>query len=232
MSWTDERIDRLKALWTEGNTASQIADDLGGVSRNAVIGKAHRLGLAARPSPVKANEAKASEAKDKAKPAAPSAPDVMPEPEPEPEVQESEQAEPAGIAPADAAGLDEPPAAVTAPDPVEAQPRVVSVGPGGFLRQGPGDQQAPIPPAPPRRLVPAKPSAEVSHKTSLLELNERICKWPIGHPGEPDFHFCGKKSNPGFPYCVDHCGVAYQAQLPRRDRRPPPPLPFGGPRIR
>jgi len=40
MSWTDERIDRLKALWTEGNTASQIADDLGGVSRNAVIGKA------------------------------------------------------------------------------------------------------------------------------------------------------------------------------------------------
>jgi GcrA cell cycle regulator len=232
MSWTDERIDRLKALWTEGNTASQIADDLGGVSRNAVIGKAHRLGLAARPSPVKAGEPK-----DKNKAVAVTEPvPVAPEPEPapvaeEPEEQEEEQAEPAGIAPADAAGLDEPPATVTAPEPVE-QPRVVSVGPGGFLRQGPGDQQAPIPPAPPRRLVPAKPSAEVSHKTSLLELNERICKWPIGHPGEPDFHFCGKKSNPGFPYCVDHCGVAYQAQLPRRDRRPPPPLPFGGPRIR
>ena len=237
MSWTDERIDRLKALWTEGNTASQIADDLGGVSRNAVIGKAHRLGLAARPSPVKANEAKANaakanEVKDRPKPDAAPAPEIALAPEPEPEAQEEEQAEPAGIAPADAAGLDEPPAAVTAPEPVEVQPRVVSVGPGGFLRQGPGDQQAPIPPAPPRRLVPAKPSAEVSHKTSLLELNERICKWPIGHPGEPDFHFCGKKSNPGFPYCVDHCGVAYQAQLPRRDRRPPPPLPFGGPRIR
>ena len=38
--------------------------------------------------------------------------------------------------------------------------------------------------------------------------------------------------NPGFPYCVGHCGVAYQAQLPRRDRKPPPPLPFGGPRVR
>ncbi|HEY7809200.1 MAG TPA: GcrA family cell cycle regulator, partial [Allosphingosinicella sp.] len=56
MSWTDERIDRLKDLWTRGMTASQIADELGGVSRNAVIGKAHRLGLQSRPSPVKAND--------------------------------------------------------------------------------------------------------------------------------------------------------------------------------
>ena len=107
-----------------------------------------------------------------------------------------------------------------------------SIGPGGFIRQGPGEQQAPIPPAPPRRLVPAKPSPEVADKTGLLELNDRICKWPIGHPGEPDFYFCGEQANPGFPYCVEHCGVAYQAQLPRRDRRPPPPLPFGGPRVR
>ncbi|MDH2133515.1 GcrA family cell cycle regulator, partial [Sphingobium yanoikuyae] len=111
-------------------------------------------------------------------------------------------------------------------------PRIVSVGPGGFLRQGPGDQQAPIPPAPPRRLVPAKPSAEIAGKTSLLDLTERICKWPMGHPGEPDFHFCGEAVNPGFPYCVEHCGRAYQAQLPRGTRRPPPPLPFGGPRVR
>ena len=56
MSWTDERIDRLKEIWSQGITASQIADELGGVSRNAVIGKAHRLGLQSRPSPVKPNE--------------------------------------------------------------------------------------------------------------------------------------------------------------------------------
>jgi GcrA cell cycle regulator len=118
------------------------------------------------------------------------------------------------------------------PNPVQDMPRVVSVGPGGFLRQGPGDQQAPIPPAPPRRLVPAKPSADVADKTSLLDLNDRVCRWPMGHPGEPDFHFCGEKVNPGFPYCVEHCGRAYQAQLPRGARRPPPPLPFGGPRVR
>ena len=54
MAWTDERIDALKGMWEKGLTASQIAEELGGVSRNAVIGKAHRLGLKSRPSPVKA----------------------------------------------------------------------------------------------------------------------------------------------------------------------------------
>jgi GcrA cell cycle regulator len=234
MSWTDERIERLKSLWTKGMTASHIADELGGVSRNAVIGKAHRLGLQSRPSPVKPNE-----------------------PEPKPKVKVREKAEPAPVqtkAPAADAPRPAPPkpapkpVAAPAPDPFEdedgaeadapdaparaAEPLVRSIGPGGFVRQGPGDQQAPIPPAPPRRLVPAKPSPDIAGKTGLLDLNEKICKWPIGHPGEPDFHFCGNPANPGFPYCVQHCGVAYQAQLPRRDRKPPPPLPFGGPRVR
>ena len=58
MSWTEERIERLKKMWHDGSTASQIADELGGVSRNAVIGKAHRLGLEQRPSPVKPGEEK------------------------------------------------------------------------------------------------------------------------------------------------------------------------------
>ncbi len=217
MSWTDERIERLKALWSKGMTASQIADELGGVSRNAVIGKAHRLGLQSRPSPVKPHDP--VETKPKAKPAA-AAP-------------ETARKEPAQAAAPRAASTQPAPGGGASPAAAaEPQVQIRSVGPGGFLRQGPGDQQSPIPPAPPRRLVPAKPSAEVADKTSLLDLNEKICKWPIGHPGEPDFHFCGKNSNPGFPYCVEHCGVAYQAQLPRRDRRPPPPLPFGGPRIR
>jgi GcrA cell cycle regulator len=218
MSWTEERIERLKKMWHDGATASQIADELGGVSRNAVIGKAHRLGLEQRPSPVKPGEEK--EAK-KAAPAAP-APKVT-----------SPKAEAPRAAPADDIGTSQPKQAAPAhPRPSGPEIQYRSIGPGGFVRQGPGDQQAPIPPAPPRRLVPAKPSPEVADKTSLLDLNDRICKWPMGHPGEPDFHFCGEQANPGFPYCVAHCGVAYQAQLPRRDRRPPPPLPFGGPRVR
>ena len=219
MSWTDERIEKLTKMWEGGSTASQIADELGGVSRNAVIGKAHRLGLKARPSPVKANEKEAAAPS----PVTPRAPKADAPPRPAPERRP--------VAPRAAAPVT-PNADGAQAHPAPAMPRIVSVGPGGFLRQGPGDQQAPIPPAPPRRLVPAKPSAEMAEKTSLLDLNDRICRWPMGHPGEPDFHFCGVKVNPGFPYCVEHCGRAYQAQLPRGHRRPPPPLPFGGPRVR
>ena len=230
MSWTEERIEKLTKMWEGGSTASQIAEELGGVSRNAVIGKAHRLELKARPSPVKANDKADGPAPAAAKPAkaAEPAPRAAPAQRPSAAPAVPRAAAPAaGSAPASAPG-DSIPAPVSA----KPHPRIVSVGPGGFLRQGPGDQQAPIPPAPPRRLVPAKPSPEIAGKTSLLELNERICRWPMGHPGEADFHFCGEKVNPGFPYCVEHCGRAYQAQLPRGARRPPPPLPFGGPRVR
>jgi GcrA cell cycle regulator len=214
MSWTDERIDRLKTMWENGLTASQIADELGGVSRNAVIGKAHRLGLKSRPSPVKANDGEAKAA-----------------PKPKPKLVEKAAAPRPAPTPA-AEHHRPPPIATTIPRPQPDLPKIVSIGPGGFMRQGPGDQQAPIPPAPPRRLVPAKPSPEMADKTSLLELSEKVCRWPMGHPGEPDFHFCGAAVNPGFPYCVEHCGRAYQAQLPRGVRRPPPPMPFGGPRVR
>jgi len=219
MSWTEERIERLKKMWHDGATASQIADELGGVSRNAVIGKAHRLGLEARPSPVKPGEEKEHRAPAAAAPTPKPAPAERPAPRPAAATAAPEQAAPAHPAPQRQRAQS---------DNIQYR----SIGPGGFVRQGPSDQQAPIPPAPPRRLVPAKPSPEVADKTSLLDLNDRICRWPIGHPGEPDFHFCGQPANPGFPYCVNHCGVAYQAQLPRRDRRPPPPLPFGGPRVR
>jgi len=228
MSWTDERIAKLTKLWEGGATASQIADDLGGVSRNAVIGKAHRLGLKARPSPVKPNDKPEVVAKPVAE-----APRVAPPPRPAAPsrpVAAAPPPRPVAAAPVEASG--EAPAVADSAPVKPPQPRIVSVGPGGFLRQGPGDQQAPIPPAPPRRLVPARPSTEIASKTGLLDLNERICRWPMGHPGEPDFHFCGEKVNPGFPYCVEHCGRAYQAQLPRGARRPPPPLPFGGPRVR
>ncbi|MEO7690340.1 MAG: GcrA family cell cycle regulator [Sphingomonas sp.] len=230
MSWTDERIDTLRKMWEAGQTASQIAEELGGVSRNAVIGKAHRLGLQSRPSPVKPNDPDAVKA---------AAPEPKPAPAPIAKAPERVTAPaPITAAPVVEADEDEDEDAVeddsdvVAAPPAPPQPIMRSVGPGGFLRQAPGEQQAPITPAPPRRLVPAKPSSDMAGKTTLLDLNDKICKWPLGHPGEPDFHFCGEKVNPGFPYCVGHCGHAYQAQLPRRDRRPPPPLPFGGPRVR
>ena len=165
MAWTDERIAQLKAGWEGGMTASQIAEVLGeGVTRNAVIGKAHRLGLEARPSPVKAGE-------------------------------ETVEAAPAAAPVASAA-------------PVPAAP-------------------APVAPPAARPLAQKPARTGKAARTTLLDLNEKICKWPLGHPGDADFHFCGKASQAGFPYCTEHCLVAYQAQLPRRDRdrRPPPQMP-------
>jgi GcrA cell cycle regulator len=231
MSWTEERIDKLKALWTQGMTASQIAEELGGVSRNAVIGKAHRLDLQSRPSPVKgADEGEKPVAKKVVAPAA-AAPKVrLPAQTP----MTSAPAPAMAPRPVSPGSSTVNPSIPLPQRPVSAAvgPAFRSIGPGGFVRQAPGEQAPPSTPAPPRRLVPAKPSADIAGKTGLLDLSEKICKWPMGHPGEPDFHFCGVNVNPGFPYCVAHCGLAYQAQMPRRDRRPPPPLPFGGVRVR
>ncbi len=181
MAWTEERIAKLKQGWEGGMTATQIAEMLGeGVTRNAVIGKAHRLGLESRPSPVKAA---AEEASPRTAPPAP----------------------PPAAKPA------EPPAPPTA----RAEPVVAA------------------PPAAP--VAVAKPAAKPAKggkqaRTTLLDLNEKVCKWPIGHPGEPDFHFCGKAAQPGFPYCGEHCLVAYQAQMPRRDRPKHLPVMPGAPR--
>lgn len=188
MAWTDERIALLKQYWEEGRSASQIAELLGeGLSRNAVIGKAHRLGLASRPSPLKTGETKTEPKPPKSEPRA-----AAPKPAPRP----------APAAPA-------PPAAQ-----VEAQPRP---SPAPIA-------QPMVEPAPTASKATSRPQGG---RVTLLDLNDRICKWPIGHPDEPDFHFCGKPVNPGFPYCSEHCLVAYQAQMPRRDRPAGPPRPFG-----
>ena len=123
MSWTEDRIDRLKRMWHEGATASQIADELGGVSRNAVIGKAHRLGLEQRPSPVKPGE------EHEVKKPAPTAVAASPR-----EAAKSEA--PRAATAASASPAQNAPAAPHRPTAQEMQYR--SIGPGGFIRQGPG----------------------------------------------------------------------------------------------
>ena len=129
MAWTDERIDALKGMWEKGLTASQIAEELGGVSRNAVIGKAHRLGLKSRPSPVKAKAKTAKGAKPAAKPkkAAKTAAKKKPK--------EEHVARRAMPPPTPAARTH---AAQQARAPKHDGPKVVSVGPGGFFASRPG----------------------------------------------------------------------------------------------
>ncbi|MDG2341230.1 MAG: GcrA family cell cycle regulator [Paracoccaceae bacterium] len=79
MSWTDDRVELLKKMWGEGQSASQIAKELGGVTRNAVIGKVHRLGLSNRSTTTTATEAPAKPAKEK--PAAKAKPVAKPKTE-------------------------------------------------------------------------------------------------------------------------------------------------------
>ncbi len=144
MGWTEERVEQLRTLWTEGLSASQIARVLGGVTRNAVIGKVHRLGLAGRASPSRSE-----------RPRLPTTPKVQ------------------------VRSAPTPPAPVVEEDPV-------ILDDGSFA--------------------------------TVLTINDRMCRWPIGDPSENEFHFCGRKPKNGSPYCDAHARKAYQPQQSRRDK--------------
>ena len=195
MSWTDERVETLKKMWAEGQSASQIAKELGGVTRNAVIGKVHRLGLSNR-----VGGGSAAEAED----------DAAPAPRAEPAPRASEPARSADPAPRAAAPERPVPTATITPIPMRK-----AIIPAG----------QPLPPQPsaneisPEALASVREVEKHAKKLTLMELTERTCKWPIGDPATEDFWFCGLQSLPGKPYCEAHVGVAFQPMSARRDRR-------------
>ncbi len=204
MSWTDERVETLKKMWAEGQSASQIAKELGGVTRNAVIGKVHRLGLS--------NRVSGSEDVAEAAPAAAAAP---PPPRAEAPAARAEPAAPRAASPR---------AAEPAPERAAAAPTTAVVLPIP-LRKAIIPAGQPLPPQPsaneisPEALASVREVERHAKKLSLMELTERTCKWPIGDPATEDFWFCGLPSQAGKPYCDAHVGVAFQPMSARRDRR-------------
>lgn len=201
MSWTDERVETLKKMWGEGQSASQIAKELGGVTRNAVIGKVHRLGLSNRSGGGGAAPSKPAAASKEA-PAAKAAP----APKPTPETPATAPAAPAAKAPE----------AAPAPAPrTNIMPLRKPIAPAG----------QPLPPQPSANEISPEALAKVSEvekhakRISLMELTERVCKWPIGDPATDAFYFCGLPVQQGKPYCDAHVGVAFQPMSSRRDRR-------------
>ncbi|WP_138934510.1 GcrA family cell cycle regulator [Roseovarius arcticus] len=201
MSWSDERVETLKKMWGEGQSASQIAKELGGVTRNAVIGKVHRLGLSNRNGGAGAAAAGTSAGADAAAakpatkaPSKPSAKAAAPKPaaKAEPKVEPEEEEAPA--------------APVT---------RIKPIIPAG----------QPLPPQPSTNEIDPKALAKVSEvekkakRLHLMELTSRTCKWPVGDPATEDFWFCGLTVQAGKPYCEAHVGVAFQPMSSRRDRR-------------
>lgn len=209
MSWTDERVELLKKMWTEGQSASQIAKELGGVTRNAVIGKVHRLGLSNRVEGGAATPlASAPEAKPVVEKVEPVSAPVPLRPEPEPEVEAEPPRPAASVTPL----RPTPQSVVAAPPAVLRKPAIVPAG-------------QPLPPQPslneisPETLASVREVEKRSRKISLMELTERTCKWPIGDPATENFYFCGLPSQPGKPYCEAHVSVAFQPMSARRDRR-------------
>ena len=138
MSWTNEKVEKLKNLWTKGHTASQIAEMLGDTTRNAVIGKAHRLDLEAR---------------------APSKQSSMQK------VRDNRQVK-----------------RTVAPTSRKAKFQSILLD---------------------KNFEPENPKV-------LEDLTESTCKWPIGHPNEEKFYFCGRKPEGEFPYCKLHVLYAFQ----------------------
>ena len=190
MSWTDERVELLKKMWSEGQSASQIAKELGGVTRNAVIGKVHRLGLSNRASGGgAAAEAKPAEAE---KPA-PRAEPAKPASKPEPAKAAAPAAEPEKPAPVARKAI------IPAGQPLPPQPSANEISP--------------------ETLANVREIEKKAKRISLMELTERTCKWPIGDPATDDFWFCGLSVQAGKSYCEAHVSVAFQPMSSRRDRR-------------
>src|ERR1044072_8107279 len=169
MPWTEERVELLKKLWSEGLSASAIAAELGGVTRNAVIGKVHRLGLSG------GAEAPSHQPQPRVKPTRTPSPPMR---------------SPAAFVRGNVAlASDLLPASVLAPQALP-EPRPIE------------DVVIPL-----------------SQRVTIMELNEQMCRWPLGDPGREDFRFCGTRVGPGGPYCTHHAAIAYQPVLDRRRDR-------------
>ena len=146
MSWTEEKVAKLKELWGKGNTASQIATIIGGISRNAVIGKAHRLNLSAK---IKTRTASTNQNFDNSSD--------------------------------------------------EKNTKLKRTRKNKF-----------------KSLIIEK-NFEPENPKQLEELDENTCKWPIGHPNEESFYFCGRSSLKSFSYCKLHLLYAFQQKSDKKD---------------
>ena len=140
MPWDDNNVSKLRELWDQGLPTAQIGKLLG-FTKNAVVGKAHRIGLERRPSPIRRTAVKP----DRKKARSP----IIPKLNFEAEKDSTKESN---------------------------------------LNQG---------------------VFQPTVKNLFFNNTKRGCEWPIGHPEEVDFHFCGKDRFEDKPYCLDHCAVAY-----------------------
>ena len=192
MDWNDEAIARLRQLWQDGHSTAEIGRRMG-ITKNAVVGKAHRLALVPRPSPIRwATEADEATRR-------PSARRAM-----ESTVRDLDATQGPRRAPADILA-----------EPVAANPAVAAVPvPRPVLVEV---AAAPVAVAVPPVRVPARAAVQL-RAVPLPRASARVstCCWPIGEPGTKSFRFCDADASSGKPYCAEHAQIAY---VKVRDRR-------------
>jgi GcrA cell cycle regulator len=207
MAWTPERVEILKKMWSEGLSASQIAGELGGVTRNAVIGKVHRLGLSNRGTPATSKEQKLVSRKVPAK-----------------EYKTQKNSSKSKTSPSQSENASN--------GKVSNQPLSETITKGSSKQTFQSTNKSiiftanqPLPPQPSTSEISEETLKNVqsiekkSKKLSLMELTERTCKWPIGDPATEEFWFCGHTAEQGKPYCETHIEIAFQPVTSRRERR-------------
>ena len=196
MAWSDERVAILKKMWLEGNSASEIAKELGNITRNAVIGKVHRLGLSNRDTNITKTGSTSTKAVKSVKRGRPpkvnkeikkrGRPEKLKDPRDFRETKDVKDQSATSLANTKRSS--------------ESKLEIVSDLSEETLK----------------KLLKVEMK---SKKISLMELTERTCKWPIGDPATDSFWFCGHESEPGKPYCKTHITIAFQPITQRRSRK-------------
>ena len=196
MAWSDERVAILKKMWLDGSSASEIAKELGNITRNAVIGKVHRLGMSNRDTN---NLKSGSSTSNPNKSVSRGRP-------PKVNKEEKKRGRPHKLKdPGDFPGTLDVKEKSTASSAKEMRLDENKTKVASDLSE--------------ETLQNILKVEMKSKKISLMELTERTCKWPIGDPATDTFWFCGHESEPGKPYCKTHISIAFQPITQRRSRK-------------
>jgi GcrA cell cycle regulator len=205
MAWTEERVKKLTLLWKSGNSASKIAIELGeGVSRNAVIGKIHRLGLSERGSGSNASGPKIKENKIKDKNL------------PKNQTSEVSDLQNSLEASTQRSGKKRGRKPSIKKLTINENQSILGFNADENSSLETGEIETEIDKL---ALKNMKEIEKKAKKLNLLELTEKTCKWPIGDPATSEFWFCGHPSEQGKPYCETHISIAFQPITTRRDKK-------------
>ena len=202
MEWSDEVITQLRGLWTDGHSTAEIGRRLG-VTKNAIVGKAHRLVLSARPSPIRRD------------------PNGPPARERRPALHRIEGPTLPPLPSTCGTAMEPTFVALVPPAPVAMAPPATAVPEVPRVEAAPPTPPRPVMPRPQIVVAPQPRPAVAPPPRAVAQVPRpygRVvtCCWPLGEPGTRDFRFCDTPSEPGRPYCEDHVKVAY---VKVRDRR-------------